>query len=99
MKEVTMEDWQITQVFLSETGVHEVYINLNNQKLRCNCDGYGIRSICKHTRFVKMRMDKNKGIYPVEVSDKVSHTESAMASLDPKIFRDFLIKYGRIEVV
>lgn len=99
MKETTMADWQITQLFISETGVHEVYVNLDSKKLKCNCDGFSSRSACKHTRFVSQRMKDNNGVYPVQVSNKASESESSLASLDPKMFRDFLLKYGKIEAL
>ena len=94
-----MADWQITQLFLSETGVHEVYVNLDSKKLKCTCEGFSTRTACKHTRFVSERMKKNNGVYPVQVSNKASESESTLASLDPKMFREFLLKYGKIEAV
>lgn len=94
-----MGEWQATQLFLSETGVHEVDINLDSKKLRCNCPGFSTRTACKHTRFVTERMKTNGGIYPVEVSSKASKSESSFASLDPKLFREFLIKYGKIQAL
>lgn len=99
MKETTMAEWQITQLFLSETGVHEVYVNLDSKKLKCNCDGFSSRSACKHTRFVSQRMKDNNGVYPVQVSNKASQSESNIASLDPTMFREFLLKYGKIEAL
>lgn len=98
MKETTM-DWQITQIFLSDTGVHEVFVQQDTSKLRCNCPGYSDRSACKHVRFVKGRMDKNGGIYPVEISNKVSREESIEASYDPIAFRELLVNYGKIEAI
>jgi hypothetical protein len=95
----TMSDWQATQIFLSDTGVHEVQINLDSARLRCDCPGYSSRSQCKHTRFVKSKMLENDGVYPVEVSNKASAEESEEARLDPSSFRKFLFKYGRVEVV
>jgi hypothetical protein len=44
-------------------------------------------------------MKKNSGIYPVEISNKAPETDAALASLDPIMFRDFLLKYGKIEVL
>lgn len=99
MKDIIMGEWQIAQLFLSETGVHEVDINLETRKLRCNCSGYSTRAMCKHSRFVQERMKTNGGVYPVEVSNKASTSDSTFASLDPKLFRDFLIKYGKIQVL
>lgn len=99
MRETKMDEWQITQLFLSDTGVHEVYINLDNKKLKCNCEGFLERKNCKHARFVTLRMKENNGIYPVEISNRASRADSAFASLDPKMFRDFLLKYGKIEII
>ena len=98
MKEKTM-GWMITQIFLSETGVHEVDVHHSSHKLRCNCPGYETRNTCKHTRFVKNRMDANGGVYPVEISSRVDRDQSIMASEDPVAFRDLLVNYGKIEIV
>lgn len=98
MKKTTM-DWQITQIFLSDTGVHEVHVEGHTHKLRCNCPGFNERGTCKHTRFVKERMDLNGGIYPVEISSKISREDSLEASYDPIAFREILINYGKIEAI
>ena len=94
-----MSEWQTTQIFLSETGVHEVKINLSSSRLRCDCPGYSSRSNCKHTRFINKRMEENDGVYPVEVSKAATPEESEAARQDPESFRKFLFKYGRVEVV
>lgn len=100
MKAANVNDvWQVSQIFLSDTGVHEVSINLKTSKVRCNCAGYIARSSCKHTRIVNHRMERNGGIYPIEVSSKASRADTSLASKDPLTFRNFLVKYGRIEVV
>jgi hypothetical protein len=88
--------WMITQLFLSDTGVHEVHVHQDTHKLRCNCPGYNTRTNCKHTRFVKDKMEKNNGIYPVEISNKVDRYESHLASEDPVAFRELLVNYGKI---
>ena len=95
----TAMTWQTTQLFLSGDGVHEVSINMSSHKLKCTCDGFGVRNMCKHTRFVKQRMDENGGIYPTEVSTKASKIDAIVASQDPVLFRDLLINYGKIEVL
>jgi len=95
----SMSYWQATQLFLSDTGVHEVEVNVSSSKLRCNCSGYSSRSSCKHVRFVRTRMDDNDGIYPTEISTKASKLDTAVASKDPKAFRQLLINYGKIEVL
>lgn len=91
--------WQTTQLFLSADGVHEVSVHTDSYKLRCTCDGYDLRKACKHTRFVKQRMDENGGIYPTEVSTRASRLDAIAASQDPVLFRELLINYGKIEVI
>jgi len=98
MKECDV-DWMITQIFLSDTGVHEVDVHHGSHKLRCDCAGFQTRGNCKHTRFVKQRMDNNGGIYPVEISNRVNHEVSIEASKDPAAFRNLLLKYGKIEAL
>jgi hypothetical protein len=44
-------------------------------------------------------MDENGGIYPVEISNRVDHDQSLMASEDPIAFRNLLVNYGKIEIV
>jgi len=91
--------WQTTQLFLSSNGVFEVQINLDNQKLRCNCQGANVRSYCKHMAFVSKRMELNGGVYPVEISKKAKIEDATIANLDPDSFRSFLVKYGKIEAL
>jgi hypothetical protein len=100
MKAMDMNDvWQVSQIFLSDTGVHEVSINMKTSRVRCNCPGYVARANCKHVRIVNQRMEKNGGVYPIEVSSRASRADTSMARRDPEMFRTFLAKYGRIEVV
>lgn len=95
----TAMTWQTTQLFLSGDGVHEVSINVSSHKLKCTCGGFDLRSACKHTRFVKQRMEENGGIYPTEVSTRASRIDTVVASQDPVLFRELLINYGKIEVL
>ena len=98
MKEHIM-DWMITQIFLSDTGVHEVYVHHSSHRLRCNCLGYTSRGVCKHTRFVQGRMNDNGGVYPVEISNRVDKATSLLASEDPEAFRELLVNFGKIEAL
>jgi hypothetical protein len=41
-------------------------------------------------------MQKNGGVYPVEISNKVDRYESEMASDDPIEFRELLVNHGKI---
>ena len=99
MRTSMTNDWQTTQIFLSDNGVFEVEVSASTYRLRCGCDGYSSRLRCKHTRFVKQRMNENGGVYPTEVSNRASKVDSLIASKDPKAFRELLIHYGKIEVL
>lgn len=96
---IKMSDWQVLQIFLSETGVHEVELNADGKTLRCNCPGFGGRTHCKHMRFVRTRMNRNGGIYPCDLSTRASKLDAIAASQDPIAFRQLLIDYGKIEVI
>lgn len=70
----------------------------NADKLYCTCPGFYTTSECKHIKFVKVKMNSNNGTYPLEISKKASHEEAESAQHSDEDFRDFIIKYGRIEV-
>jgi len=99
MRTSMTNDWQTTQIFLSDNGVFEVEVSASSYRLRCGCNGYSTRLSCKHTRFVKQRMNANNGVYPTEISNRASKVDSLIASKDPKAFRELLVHYGKIEVV
>ena len=86
----SMSYWKAMQLFLSDTGVHEVEINSPSLKLRCNCEGFNLRKSCKHVRFVKVKMDDNDGVYPTEISRKASkflgNTSKCCAHISRNVF-------------
>ena len=67
--------------------------------MRCNCPGFRARSSCKHTRFVKARMVANNGTYPLVVSNKADERAAKVAQRSQRNFREFVLKYGKIEVL
>jgi hypothetical protein len=44
-------------------------------------------------------MDRNGGIYPVEISTRASEDAVIITSDDPVEFRNLLVNYGKIETV
>lgn len=93
---------KLIQVFLSQTqnpgpGIFEVSGD-DSGELFCTCPGFRGRGTCKHSRFVKARMDSNDGNYPLEISSKATEDEAKKAKRSAEDFRAFIIKYGRIEV-
>jgi hypothetical protein len=102
MKEVSMEiDWRTVQFFISlEDGVSEVSIDaLNPRKVRCSCRNFSRTARCKHTKFVKDKMDENDGHFSVHIPSDVSDEEGIAAIMKPDTFREFILKYGSPEVI
>lgn len=98
----TVEEVRLIQVFLSPTAtpgpnVFEVSSNTNGV-LFCNCPGFKGRNTCKHTKFVKARIDSNNGHYPLEISKKATEEDAEKAKKSPEDFRQFVIRFGKIEV-
>jgi hypothetical protein len=97
-----MEDARLVQIFLSPAntpgpGIFEV--SLTPDKIFvCTCPGHAGRGTCKHTKFVEARVEQNNGTYPLEISTRCQDGEAEVALESPEAFREFIIKYGKIEV-
>lgn len=101
MKErVMQEDWRTVQLFLTKDYVAEVEINsANNRQIRCNCTGYAKLKRCNHTKFVKTTMQSNDGHYTVQIPEEVDDELVHLAMSDAEMFRQFIIDYGKVEVI
>jgi hypothetical protein len=97
-----VSDTKLIQVFLSQTqtpgpGIYEVSVD-SDEVLYCTCPGYRGRGTCKHTKFVNSRIKSNNGNYPLEISSKATMEEAEKARESNDAFREFIIKFGKIEV-
>jgi uncharacterized Zn finger protein len=94
-----IEDKKLVQIFLSPTspGVYEVSVD-KGKNYHCTCPGYRGRGICKHTKFVDARVKQNNGTYPLEISTRVTQEDADKAQESNESFREFLLKFGKIEV-
>ena len=92
-------DWRTVQVFLSPTGVYEVSLRPDDPEARCTCPSYKIRNSCKHTDFVKKRMEENDVHYAILVPDNVPEEVAEQANENAQTFREFVLKYARVEVL
>jgi len=103
MRGVPVEEGiRLLQIFLSPTGnpgpgIFEVCIKPGGA-LTCTCSGYNGRKTCKHTRFVQSRIDSHGGTYPHEISTRTTPEDAQKAEDSDEAFRDFIIKFGKIEV-
>jgi hypothetical protein len=93
-------NWRTVQMFLGEEGVSEVEVDADNAfNVKCSCQSYGKFKKCKHATFVLNKIEANDGHYGVQIPDTIDD-EIAMAALnDEESFRDFVIRYGKIEVL
>lgn len=98
----TVKETRLVQVFLSQTqtpgpGIYEVSTD-EFGTLYCTCPGYKGRKTCKHTKYVQAKIDNNNGSYPLEISSRATEEEAQEAKVSTEAFREFIIKYGKIEV-
>lgn len=91
--------WRTAQIFLSARGVFEVEVSLDDDQVRCTCPGFENRNRCKHSLHVLRLARENDGVYPIRISSRASASESKIAHDSYESFRDFVIKYGKIEVI
>lgn len=82
--------WKTVQFFISlSTGVSEVQIN-DEGKMRCSCNGFNLRSKCKHTTQVEPLVEKS--------IKKAASKEELVAAKSPDEFRDLVLRYGQVKV-
>jgi hypothetical protein len=93
--------WRTIQLFISAqaAGVFEVEVDTDTKNTRCNCPVWRKSKTCKHTSFVKEKMRTNRGHYSILVPDEVSEEVALNAHDDPSKFRDFIVKYAKVEVL
>jgi hypothetical protein len=93
-------EWRTVQLFLGDEGVSEASIaEHDSSKVRCTCAVFTASSKCKHTRWVRKKMDENHGVFSVKVPDSMDDEEAMDALQNTSDFRDFVIKYGKVVVL
>jgi hypothetical protein len=97
-----VSDARLVQVFLSQSqtpgpSIYEVSATEPGD-LSCTCPGFRGRGSCKHVKFVQTRLDSNNGNYPLEISSRATKEDADRAKRSNKDFRDFIIRFGKIEV-
>jgi hypothetical protein len=102
MKGMSMESpWRTVQLFISAqaAGIFEVEVDTETKKIRCNCPVWRKSASCKHSKFVNNKMRFNNGHYSILVPNEVSEELAEEANDDPQKFRDFVVKYAKVEVI
>lgn len=93
--------WRTVQLFLSASaaGVFEVEVDTETKDLRCNCPKWKKFAKCKHTKFVIDRMNMNDGHYSILIPNEISEELALEVQDSPEKFREFVVKYAKIEVL
>ena len=103
MADVTQK---VVQIFLTMNAdlpaIYEVSISSIDKRLACNCPGYESKDTCKHLRFVKNRLDGSDGrtTYLLRLDDETPEDAiDRIKTMSGNEYREFIIKYGKIEVL
>jgi hypothetical protein len=101
MRGLDMEiDWRTVQMFIGDEGISEVQIDAENStKMRCSCKSFSKAARCKHTKFVRNQTESNDGNYAIQVPVDISDEEAFDAMSSADTFREFILKYGKVEVL
>jgi hypothetical protein len=101
VKDLTMaSDWRTVQLFLSEEGVAEVQVDsLQKHVARCDCRSYRMKSKCEHVKYIQKIMEANDGHYTVHIPVEIKDEEAEEAMKNAESFRNFIIKYAKVEVL
>jgi hypothetical protein len=95
-------EWRTIQFFVDneDLSVSEVSVDaMNSKKVRCDCGKFSKMARCKHVKFVRERMQSNGGVFNLTIPNHVDDEEAIDALQDTELFRELILKYGKIEVL
>jgi hypothetical protein len=99
MKGYTVNFWRTVQLFLTENYIAEVEVHSDTKEVRCNCPNSSKLKQCSHIKFVKAEMKNSDGNYTIKIPQHVDEELVDMALQDAELFRQFIIDYGKVEVI
>lgn len=100
-------EWRTIQIFLgkdlNKNGAAEIsevsiWIDAPNC-IQCTCKLYSKAEICEHVLFVENKMKKNNGSFGLAIPDHVPNELAYEAFSSSESSRDFVLYYGKIEVI
>ena len=100
-------EWRTIQIFLGKDldkkgnlQVSEVSLHYDGPStVRCTCEDFLEIEICLHVSFVMRRMEKNNGSFGLSVPENVPEELAYAAFTDSELSRNFVLRYGKIEVI
>jgi hypothetical protein len=96
------DNWRLAQVFLDARvpRVYEVEIHQDvKNKVRCSCMQFKDNKRCMHTKYVQQKTNNYNGHYPIQLSNNIPDSLIIDVFDDKEEFRNFVIKYAKIEVM
>lgn len=72
---------------------------LNSSKVKCSCDKFQKNARCKHSKHVREKMKSNGGIFNLVLPEEVDEQSAMDALRDTELFRDLILKYGKVEIL
>lgn len=101
MAEYTVEkDWRTIQLFLTKDYVAEVEVNsADSNDIRCTCLKFKGKKGCNHTKFVNKTMKNEDGDFTINIPVEIDDDLAQLAITDSEMFRQFIIDYGKVEVL
>ncbi len=103
MENMIDDNVKLLQQFLTVSAgpgpsIIEVGLTIDN-KVVCNCSKFFSKNSCRHSRYIKAMMDDNLGNYPYGTSSRATAEDIAKSKLSNKNFREFIVKFGIVEVI
>jgi hypothetical protein len=93
-------EWRTVQFFIGDEGVSEVELDTDDSRLvRCSCQGFTLTKKCKHQAFVLAKVEASNGNYGVQIPSDIPDELAFDTMDDADGWRNFVIKYGKIEVL
>ena len=99
-------DWRTIQVFLGKhldkqgaPQIAEVAIHADGpSNIKCTCPVFDKIDYCPHTIKVMKRIEKNNGSFGLLVPEEIPDEVAFNAFTSAESSREFVIKYGKIEI-
>lgn len=93
-------EWRTIQFFLGEEGISEVAADvMDAKKMRCTCQEFSKNAKCKHIKHIKEKIVKSGGTYQISTPATASDELAEMAMADEDLWREFMIKFSRVETI
>jgi hypothetical protein len=99
-------NWRTIQIFLEKNldkygapRISEVSIHADGAaNIRCTCETFDRLTYCPHSLKVTKRIEKNNGSFGLLVPEDIPDELAFTAFTSSETSREFVIKYGKIEI-